>query len=206
MRLPIGPIRLATRDSHRPERTWNPARNFIHQPQKRPSSPGRRPPARSFRSAGELDRVVHRYRRRRITTGVFRLESSSSSLESSWRPPGWSSSCWPAAITRRRYPVSSETKGTVPAWRASRGAARRATDQSAPRASRVPRTPEERKAILDSSITLIQRAALQPGGKPLRARRCKKLNQYFDGTDPAEYQLDPAAREYLATPVAARLR
>ena len=27
----------------------------------------------------------------------------------------------------------------------------------------------------------------------------KKLNQYFDGTDPAEYQLDSASREYLAT-------
>ncbi len=60
------------------------------------------------------------------------------------------------------------------------------------------RSAEERKAILDSSITLIQRAALQPGGDHFK-QAVQKLNQYFDGTDPAEYLLDSAAREYLAT-------
>ena len=61
-----------------------------------------------------------------------------------------------------------------------------------------PRTPEERKAILDNSIMLIQRAVIQPGGDHF-AEAVQKLNQYFDGTDPAEYQLDSAAREYLTT-------
>jgi hypothetical protein len=59
-----------------------------------------------------------------------------------------------------------------------------------------PRSPEERKAILDSSITLIERAAMQPGGEHY-AQAVKKLNQYFEGTNPAEYQLDSSAREYL---------
>ncbi len=59
-----------------------------------------------------------------------------------------------------------------------------------------PRTAEERKAILDNSITLIKNAVIQPGGSHF-AEAVRKLNQYFDGTDPAEYQLDSAAREYL---------
>lgn len=59
------------------------------------------------------------------------------------------------------------------------------------------RSPEERKAILDSSITLIERASIKPGGEHY-AQAVKKLNQYFDeGTDPALYQLDSATREYL---------
>ncbi len=58
------------------------------------------------------------------------------------------------------------------------------------------RSAEERNAILDSAITLIKRAALQPGGAHF-AQAVQKLNQYFEGTDPAEYQLDSAAREYL---------
>jgi hypothetical protein len=60
------------------------------------------------------------------------------------------------------------------------------------------RTAEERKAILDSSITLIQRAVLQPGGDHFR-QAVQKLNQYFEGTKPAEYLLESATREYLAT-------
>ena len=62
----------------------------------------------------------------------------------------------------------------------------------------APRATEERTAILESSITLIQRAALQPGGKNFELA-VKKLNQYFEGTPLSSYQLDPAAREYLAT-------
>jgi hypothetical protein len=60
------------------------------------------------------------------------------------------------------------------------------------------RPPEERNAILDSAITLIKRAALQPGGAHF-AQAVQKLNQYFEGRDLAEYQLDSAAREYLGT-------
>jgi hypothetical protein len=60
------------------------------------------------------------------------------------------------------------------------------------------RSAEERKAILDSSITLIERAAIKPGGEHY-AQAVKKLNQYFDeNTDPARYQLESAARDYLA--------
>jgi tetratricopeptide (TPR) repeat protein len=59
------------------------------------------------------------------------------------------------------------------------------------------RSDEERKAILENSITLIQRAALQPGGENF-AQAVRKLNQYFEGTDPAQYQLESAARAFLA--------
>ncbi len=61
----------------------------------------------------------------------------------------------------------------------------------------APREQEERTAILESSITLIQRAALQPGGNNFKLA-VKKLNQYFEGTPLSAYQLEPAAREYLA--------
>jgi tetratricopeptide (TPR) repeat protein len=64
------------------------------------------------------------------------------------------------------------------------------------KAASVPRAAEERTAILESSITLIQRAALQPGGKNFELA-VKKLNHYFDGTPLSSYRLDPAAREYL---------
>jgi len=60
------------------------------------------------------------------------------------------------------------------------------------------RGQEERTAILESSIILIQRAALQPGGENFR-EAVKKLNQYFEGTSPSEYRLDSAVREYLKT-------
>lgn len=60
------------------------------------------------------------------------------------------------------------------------------------------RTPEQQKAILDSSINLIERASIKPGGENYRLA-VNKLNQYFDeGTDPARYQLNPAARDFLA--------
>src|SRR5262249_49637780 len=62
----------------------------------------------------------------------------------------------------------------------------------------TPRTPEERKAILESSITLIQRAALQPGGDNFRLA-VQKLNQYFEGTDANKYLLKSAGRDYLKT-------
>jgi hypothetical protein len=64
------------------------------------------------------------------------------------------------------------------------------------------RSAEERKTILDSSITLIQRAVIQPGGSHF-AEAVRKLNQYFEGTPQTEYELDSAAREYLSTQLAA---
>jgi hypothetical protein len=68
----------------------------------------------------------------------------------------------------------------------------------------APRGDEERTAILESSITLIQRAALQPGGRNFELA-VKKLNQYFDGTPLSSYQLEPAARDYLATQLPASM-
>jgi tetratricopeptide (TPR) repeat protein len=62
----------------------------------------------------------------------------------------------------------------------------------------IPRAQEERGAILESSITLIQRAALQPGGKNFDLA-IQKLNHYFEGTSLQDYQLDLAARAYLET-------
>jgi hypothetical protein len=74
----------------------------------------------------------------------------------------------------------------------------RSTGSSPPTIGGSQRSSEERKAILESSITLIQKAALQPGGDNFRLA-VQKLNQYFEGTDSAGYQLEPAARDYLAT-------
>ncbi len=59
------------------------------------------------------------------------------------------------------------------------------------------RTAEERKAILDSSISLIERASIKPGGDNYKLA-VNKLNQYFDeGTPEKLYQLDAPARDYL---------
>jgi hypothetical protein len=63
---------------------------------------------------------------------------------------------------------------------------------------KVPRATEERTAILESSVTLIQRAALQPGGDNFKLA-VKKLNHYFEGTSLSAYGLEPPAREFLAT-------
>ncbi len=60
------------------------------------------------------------------------------------------------------------------------------------------RSDETRTALLESAMTLIQRAALEPGGDNFKLA-IQKLNQYFDGTSHSEYQLDSAAREYLKT-------
>ena len=57
------------------------------------------------------------------------------------------------------------------------------------KAANGPRNAEERTAILESSITLIQRAALQPGGKNFELA-VKKLNHYFEGTPPPRTSFD----------------
>jgi hypothetical protein len=51
-------------------------------------------------------------------------------------------------------------------------------------------------AILDNVIKLIQTAALKPGGDNFRVAT-KNLNQYFEGTKPEEYAVDPKARAFL---------
>ena len=65
-------------------------------------------------------------------------------------------------------------------------------------ASSTQRGEEERTAILGSSITLIQRASLQPGGDNFKLA-IQKLNHYFEGTSPSEYQMESASREFLKT-------
>lgn len=65
-------------------------------------------------------------------------------------------------------------------------------------AAKVLRDPAEKAAILQSSIELIQRAALQPGGDNFRLAT-QKLNQYFEGTPEQEYQIPSPARAYLGT-------
>jgi hypothetical protein len=54
----------------------------------------------------------------------------------------------------------------------------------------------EKVAILDNILTLIQTAALNPGGSNY-GNATKNLNQYFAGTPTPDYALSPAAREYL---------
>ena len=58
------------------------------------------------------------------------------------------------------------------------------------------RDSTEKAAILASSIELIQRAALQPGGDNF-GLATQKLNQFFEGTPQAEYQLDSRVRTFL---------
>ena len=82
--------------------------------------------------------------------------------------------------------------GLVPSTKAPGGD----TSPSLKLAATSRRSSEERKAILESAITLIQRAAIQPGGDHF-AQAVRKLNQYFEGTNPADYRLESAAREYL---------
>jgi hypothetical protein len=62
----------------------------------------------------------------------------------------------------------------------------------------VVRDPTEKAAILKSSIELIQRAALQPGGDNFRLAT-QKLNQYFEGTPALDYQIGSPARAFLET-------
>lgn len=63
---------------------------------------------------------------------------------------------------------------------------------------KVVRDSAERSAILVSSIELIQRAALQPGGDNF-GLATQKLNQYFEGTPASEYQMPFEARAFLET-------
>ncbi len=60
------------------------------------------------------------------------------------------------------------------------------------------RGQEERTAILDSVMTLIQRAAVQPGNENFKLA-IQKLNHYFVGTTPSSYRLESESREFLRT-------
>jgi hypothetical protein len=60
------------------------------------------------------------------------------------------------------------------------------------------RDDDKRKALLNSAMHLIQRAALQPGGEDFKLA-VQKLNQYFDGTSLSKYQHSSLSSEYLFT-------
>ena len=66
------------------------------------------------------------------------------------------------------------------------------------------RDSDDKATILASSIELIQRAALQPGGDNFRMAT-QKLNQFFEGTPSSEYKLDSAARAFLAEQMPAEM-
>jgi len=55
----------------------------------------------------------------------------------------------------------------------------------------------QRAAILESSIELIKGAALKPGGDNFRLAT-QKLNQFFEGTPPAEYVVSTDVLRFLA--------
>jgi len=55
---------------------------------------------------------------------------------------------------------------------------------------------ERKKAILDGALKLIQSSATSSGGNPFQ-QATKNLNQYFEGTAPADFALAPATRSYL---------
>jgi hypothetical protein len=59
------------------------------------------------------------------------------------------------------------------------------------------RDDDTRKALLNSAMNLIHRAALQPGGEDFKLA-VQKLNQYFDGTRLSEYQHESLSREFLS--------
>jgi hypothetical protein len=77
-------------------------------------------------------------------------------------------------------------------------------DRSKEVSVKTARESEERAAILGSSIELIQRAALQPGGDNFRLAT-QKLNQYFEGTPSTDYQLGSPSRVFLETQLPAPL-
>ncbi len=57
---------------------------------------------------------------------------------------------------------------------------------------------EQKAAILDNVIKLIQAASIRPGGGHF-GNATKNLNQYFEGTPASDFALDPSARAFLET-------
>jgi hypothetical protein len=98
-------------------------------------------------------------------------------------------------------PPSDEETASLPPVNSLPGTGRSPTGKAEAEGIGLRRDDETRKALLDSAMTLIQRAALQPGGDNFKLA-VQKLNQYFDGTVRSAYQLDSAAREYLNTQTA----
>jgi hypothetical protein len=95
-------------------------------------------------------------------------------------------------------PPSADENESLPTVSSLPGPARTPTGKSELASIGQRRDDETRKALLDSAMTLIQRAALQPGGDNFKLA-VQKLNQYFEGTPRSEYELDSLSREYLRT-------
>jgi hypothetical protein len=96
----------------------------------------------------------------------------------------------------------------IPAEAPSRGGAggTTATTSPAPDALVEAHTAEEKAAILDNIVRLIESASLKPGGKNF-GNATRNLNQFFAGTPASEYALPPAARVFLlAQPIMAKER
>ena len=106
-------------------------------------------------------------------------------------PSAWSR-CWPVAITLPPPKTALVSTGVF----VDPGAAG-LVDQPGT-ASRALSEEEiaQKKDILDGALKLIQSSATKSGGNPFQ-QATKNLNQYFDGTDPADFALDPATRSYL---------
>jgi hypothetical protein len=84
----------------------------------------------------------------------------------------------------------------LPGGGRSLGPAGQPVGSSAPAPPISDQQREKRTAILDAVINLIQTAALKPGGENFK-QATQKLNDYFEGTDPKEYAVSPAARAFL---------
>jgi hypothetical protein len=65
-----------------------------------------------------------------------------------------------------------------------------------------PKSDEERRAILNSVMQLIQSAPTNPGGDNFTIA-AQHLNQFFAGSSPAAFKLDARATEYLTSRVGA---
>ncbi len=154
-------------------------------------------------------RRAARHRPRRTGLLIDRPSTESSAQESPglnrrlriWsRLAGRGPGAGPLALVGCDYTPPNATptpKGTVTAGREPEGPTPTRVG-AGPRSVSSRRSAEERKAILENSITLIQRAVDQAGRRPFRPGGEEAQPVLRRAPMPAEYQLESAAREYLA--------
>lgn len=90
----------------------------------------------------------------------------------------------------------SPNRGGLPSGTFRPGVTPQPSGKRATTAAATRRDEAERAAILESSINLIQGAALKPGGDNFRLAT-QKFNQYFEGSPASEYHLSPDVQEFL---------